>query len=190
MCTCREPWTPGRSATPGSRGLAPAFRRRRCCLPPSQRCRLSPTRIFRGLPPRPAHPLSTLRRCPREHATQDSFPAAILILTGAGLSPAGRFRRFRFVALPLPPPGLPGARGIYSPAGPLPRHAAPVAHGSRPPRARSRRKWDLHPDQSATVPRAALTIWVSAMGPTRRDPLRALSAGSSRVNAAASKGRA
>ena len=103
-------------ATPGSRGLAPAFRRRRCCLPPSQRCRLSPTRIFRGLPPRPAHPLSTLRRCPREHATQDSFPAAILILTGAGLSPAGRFRRFRFVALPLPPPGLPGAMGMNSQA--------------------------------------------------------------------------
>src|SRR5262249_49101004 len=52
--------------------------------------------------------------CPREHPTQDSFPAAILDLTGAGLSPAGRIRKFQRVASLPPSPGLPGATGIHS----------------------------------------------------------------------------
>jgi hypothetical protein len=53
--------TPADASAQGSRDGVPAFRARRCCLPPEQRCRHPPRQHFRGSIPRPACPLSTLR---------------------------------------------------------------------------------------------------------------------------------
>jgi hypothetical protein len=102
--------------TPGAD--APAFRSRRCCLPRCRTCRPSPQSIFRGLPPWPAHPLSTLRSRPRgtSHARLAPRPRSSA-LPGRDFHPWVASRGFRWLhpfLLSQASPGatafMPGAR--------------------------------------------------------------------------------
>ena len=103
---------PGAAADQDSRGHAPALRSHRCCLPPVT-VGVGPhhDQVFRGLPPWPVHPLSTLRSRPRGAGHARLAPRRrSSALPGRDFNPQGRFERF-LVATCLPPlPSFPGAR--------------------------------------------------------------------------------
>jgi hypothetical protein len=85
------------------RSLTPADRSRlaftaRPMLPSAQKTTSAPHSLsFRGSITRPARPLCTLRSRGHPRTTQHSVPAGRYPFAGAGLSPAGFTRRFRYV---------------------------------------------------------------------------------------------
>jgi hypothetical protein len=67
-------------------------------LPSAQKTTSAPRSVsFRGSITRPAHPLCTPRSRGHPRTTQHSVPAGRYTFAGAGLSPAGFTRRFRYV---------------------------------------------------------------------------------------------
>jgi hypothetical protein len=85
-----------RSSTPADRSRL-AFTARPM-LPSALKTTSAPRSVsFRGSIARPAHPLCTPRSRGHPRTTQHSVPAGRYTFAGAGLSPAGFTRRFRYV---------------------------------------------------------------------------------------------